>query len=282
MQLGNWQLDTVNGGRFRLDGGVMFGVIPKTLWDKVARPDHLNRIPVANNCVLARDGRHTVLIDTGYGGKHPKLDRSFYDMEEGTPLLESLMRLNVSAEDVDVVVFSHLHFDHVGGATQYNEHRQLKPTFPNARYVVGRCEWEEATSGAKELETAYPLPDILALRDTGRLTLVDDREPIVPGLCGRVTGGHTRGHLALMFESEGQTALYPGDVVPSTFHLRQMWHLAYDVYPLDTRRRKPALLGEAADQGWWILWNHDPTTAVSRVARDRKREFVTLDARPVL
>ena len=140
MHLGNWQLDTVNGGRFRLDGGSIFGVIPKTLWSTVVEPDKLNRVPLANNCVLARDGQQTVLIDTGYGGRFEPLDRKFYDLEAGTPLLKSLDQFGVSAEDVDTVVFSHLHFDHVCGALA-KEGDRLIPTFPKARHVVGRCEW---------------------------------------------------------------------------------------------------------------------------------------------
>jgi glyoxylase-like metal-dependent hydrolase (beta-lactamase superfamily II) len=151
-------------------------------------------------------------------------------------------------------------------------------TFPNAIHVVGRREWEDATSRAAELQTAYPWNDIQALRDA-RLVLIEDGEQIVPGLRAQVTGGHTRGHLALFFESGGQTAVYPADLCPSRAHLRRMWHPAYDVCPLETRRRKPVLLGAAADGNWWILWNHDPTVAVSRLQRDSTREFVTADAR---
>ena len=282
MHLGNWQLDTVNGGMFRLDGGVMFGVVPKHIWKHVAAADEQNRIQCANHCVLARDGRHTVLIDCGYGGKYSLLDRKFYDMEPGEPLLRSLASLGVAPEEVDHVVFSHLHFDHVGGATRFGSSGKLVLTFPNATFVVGRCEWEEACSQLPELATAYPSQDIIALGELTRPRLIEDGEEIVPGMTARLTGGHTLGHLSLMFRSNGQTALYPGDICPSTYHLRRMWHLAYDVYPLDTRRYKPRLLGEAAEHQWWMLWNHDPTTAVSRVVRDAKREFIAVDARASL
>ena len=283
MDLGNWQLDSVNGGRFRLDGGVMFGVVPRQLWQNVAAPDADNRIACANHCILARDGRQTVLIDTGYGGKYAPLDRRFYQMQDGEPLLESLNALQVAPEDIDTVVFSHLHFDHVGGATRFDAQQRRIPTFPRARHFVGSWEWEDAmVTAAPELDTAYPREEILPLYETGQLFVVNDSQTIVPGLRARVTGGHTRGHLALIFESGRETAIYPGDLCPSTAHLRQMWHLAYDVYPLETRRRKPELLGEAADRNWWVLWNHDPTVAVSRVVRDAKREFVTVEARPRL
>jgi glyoxylase-like metal-dependent hydrolase (beta-lactamase superfamily II) len=275
VHLGNWQLDSVNGGMFRLDGGVMFGVIPKSLWKGVAQPDEKNRVPVANHCVLARDGKHTVLIDTGYGGKYGKLDRKFYDMEPGDPLVQSLEQLNVSPSAIDTVVFSHLHFDHVGGATHHDIRGQMMLTFPNARHVTGTCEWKDATSRQPELQTAYSIRDIEPLR--GRICLVEDGDNIVPGLRAVVTGGHTRGHLALVFESQGQKAIYLGDICPSRAHMRRMWHTAYDTHPLETRRRKPALLGQAADEGYWVLWYHDPTVAASRVARDSKREFIATD-----
>ncbi|MBX3438774.1 MAG: MBL fold metallo-hydrolase [Planctomycetaceae bacterium] len=282
MRLGEWDLATVDGGRFRLDGGVMFGVVPKVIWESVIRPDEKNRIAVANHCVLARRGDRCILIDTGYGDKHAPLDRSFYDMPPGSPLVESLASLGLSVANIDTVVLSHLHFDHVSGAIQRGDDGRLRLTFPNAEHVVSRCEWEEATSGVPELATAYPSADIDVLHQSESLRLIDDEEEIAPGLVGRITGGHTRGHMALLFESAGHTALYPCDLCPSSLHLRRMWHLAYDVYPLETRRQKPRLMGQAADGGWWVLWNHDPQMAVSRVERHPKREFVAVDARPNL
>jgi glyoxylase-like metal-dependent hydrolase (beta-lactamase superfamily II) len=217
------------------------------------------------------------LIDTGYGGKFAKLDRRFYQMEEGEPLIASLAALGVAPDEIDTVVFSHLHFDHVCGATRFDARQRRVPIFPHAKHFVGRCEWEDATGGSPELETAYPLQDILPLYEAGLMHVVEDGQEIVPGLRCEITGGHTRGHIALYFQSAGQTAAYLGDVCPSTVHLRRMWHLAYDTYPLDTRRRKPELLTRAADEGWWILWNHDPRIAISRVLKDSKKEFVPVE-----
>src|SRR5579863_3465136 len=160
MNLGNWQLDTVDGGTLSLDGGVVFGVVPKTLWSNVITPDENNRVRLRNNCLLARDGRHVVLVDTGYGSKYGPLDRRFYEMDEGNPVLDSLARLGVAADDIDTVVFSHLHFDHAGGASHQNGNGRPVPTFNRARHVAGRLEWEDATSRAPELETAYPVENL--------------------------------------------------------------------------------------------------------------------------
>ena len=169
------------------------------------------------------------------------------------------------------------------GATRYDGQRRLVPTFSAACHVVSRIEWEDATSGRPELETAYTPENLIPLEQAGLLRLLErPSEEIVPGLRAVLTGGHTRGHLALLFESPAGKAIYLADVCPTTAHLRRMWCTAYDVDPLQTRRCKPALLGEAADAGWQILWNHDAKLAVSRVERHPKREFVPVEGQPQL
>lgn len=282
MQLGAWHLEIVNGGSFLIDGGVMFGVVPKHLWSNVQTPDESNRIRVACHCVLARNGRQTVLVDTGYGSKYGPLDRKFYGMEPGDPLLESLATVGLAADDIDIVLMSHLHFDHAGGGTRWDLQRRLVPTFPRAKYFIGRMEWEDATSDRPELRTAYWTDNLAPLEDAGQVELIDDNAEILPGLRTCVTGGHTRGHLLVRFDGGGQTLAYIGDLCPTTAHLRRMWHTAYDVYPLDTRRRKPQLLAEAAERRWWVVWNHDAKVAVSRVQVHPKREFVIVEPNPIL
>lgn len=279
MKLGHWQLDTVSGGRFMLDAGVMYGVVPKQVWQTVTPPDELNRIPFEIHCVLARSKGHTVLIDTGYGSKLSPLDRNAHAVVAGTPLVDGLAEFGVTVGDISAVVFTHLHWDHSGGATTFDAARQDVPTFPNAIYYVNRLEWEDAASGAPELSGSYSPENFAAFEKSGQLVLVEDNVEIAPGLWTRVTGGHTRGHQALIFESEGETAMYIGDLCPATSHVRRMWCAAYDLYPVETRRRKPELLGEAADRGWWVLWDHDPAIAISRVERHPKREFVIVEGR---
>lgn len=282
MRLGDWQLRTVSGGLFSIDGGAMFGLVPRTLWGNVAVPDALNRVRCASRCVLASNGRQNVLVDSGYGGKYGSLDRKFYAMESGEPLVESLAALDLTPDDIDLVVLSHLHFDHVGGCTRYDEHRRLVTTFPRARHFIGRMEWEDATSGAAELQSAYRAENLQPLEASGRIVLIDDNAEIMPGLWVQVTGGHTRGHLALRFESADQAALFLSDLCPTTAHVRQMWHTAYDTYPMDTRRRKPQILAEAAQGNWWILWYHDCEVAASRLRPHPRREFLIVDPLPSL
>jgi glyoxylase-like metal-dependent hydrolase (beta-lactamase superfamily II) len=277
MNLGNWQLDSINGGTFSIDGGVAFGIVPRTLWGKIMPPDENNRVRLGANCVLARDGRHTLLIDAGYGSKYTALDRGFYELEKGNPVVDGLASLGVNPDDIDTVVLSHLHWDHAGGATQYNAQRTLVPTFPRARYVIGRIEWEDATSQVPELKTAYPMQNLTPLSDAGVVVLVEGNSEIVPGLRAMITGGHTRGHLALKFESGGQAALFIGDVCATSMHLHRMWNLSYDTYPLVTRRIKPRLLGEVADERAWVIWPHDVRTVAARLERHPQRGFEVVD-----
>lgn len=277
MQLGDWRLDTVDGGRFSLDGGAMFGVVPKPLWSKARPADALNRIPCACHCVLCRDGERIVLIETGYGGKLTEKERELYAASPGEPLVESLAALGVAPDDVDAVVLSHLHFDHAGGCTRRDEQGRLAPTFPRARHYVQMDEWNAATSGAAELKGSYPLENLLPLAEAGLLEPIVGGGEILPGLRSLLTPGHTRGHQSLVLESRGQTAIFLGDMCPTSAHLRSLWCMAYDVYPLETRRNKPHVLGQAADEGWLILWDHDPDHAASRLARDDKKEFITVE-----
>jgi len=277
MQLGHWQLDTVSGGRFRLDGGAMFGIVPKPLWNKAAPADELNRIQLATNCVLARCDEATVLIDTGYGTKLSEKEQGHVAAEPVDVLVASLAACGVSPEKVDVVLFSHLHFDHAGGATRRDPSGAVVPTFPNARFAVGDLEWEDATSGALELQGTYPEENLAPLGESGRLWLLDDGEEVAPGLRVERTGGHTRGHQVAVFSAGGDTAAYLGDLCPTSAHMRRMWCMAYDTHPLVTRIRKPEVLSRAVDGNWLILWDHDPAMAAARIARDDRKEFVVTD-----
>lgn len=278
MRIGGWQLDLISGGRFRIDGGVMYGIVPKTVWQAVAPPvDSHNRTLVETHCIVARDGQHVVLIDTGYGGKYAPLDRKVYDLEPREPIVEELARLGIAPEDVTHVLFSHLHFDHAGGATRWNEARDIVPTFPRARHWVQRAEWEDAVSNAAEIRAAYPVQNFLPLADAQRIDLFENDGELLPGLSARLTGGHTRGHTTYWFEHAGDSLLFIGDICPSSGHIRPQWHTSYELYPMQTRQIKPQILAEAADRGTWIVWNHDVAVPVSRVTRHAKQDFAVIE-----
>ena len=278
MQLGRFDLTTISGGTFNIDGGTMFGVVPKVLWSKVFPCDEKNNIPQETNCVLVRDEDRNILIDTGYGSKFTEKKRNIFESQEGDPLAENLQAAGLSVEDIDVVILSHLHFDHAGGATRQNEDGTLSPTFPNAEYVAQRLEWVTATAGFPELRGAYPQDNLFPLKDSGQLRLVDGNVELLPGIRAVVTGGHTKGHSAIVIESDDETAVYLGDLCPTTRHLPSLWGMAYDVDTLELRRNKPQLLGQIVENNWWALFDHDPDHAAAKLLRDPRRDFAISDA----
>ena len=267
MQIGQWRLDSLDGGDFWLDGGVVFGIVPRTLWSGVFAPDEQNRVRLACRCLLARDGQRTVLIDTGNGGKWSPLDRRFYGIEPGNPIVDNLAKFGLEPDAIDYVVLTHLHRDHVGGASHWDENRRPTATFRRARHLIGRREWEDAIGQSPELQTAYPIENLTPLEHAGLIEIVDEQAELFRGLRVRHTGGHTRGHLAIQFESAGDGLLLIGDLCATTGHLHPMWNLSYDTFPLDTRRVKPKLLAEAAERRWWVMWPHDPKVCVAQIEK---------------
>jgi glyoxylase-like metal-dependent hydrolase (beta-lactamase superfamily II) len=282
MQLGEFELLTVSGGNYWIDGGSMFGVVPRTVWTRYIPIDEKSRIFQRTNCVLVRTGRENVLIDTGYGSKLTEKERKNFSVDPGEPLVESLESAGLTVDDIDLVVLSHLHFDHAGGATRFDAAGSVVPTFPRATYVVQRHEWVTANAGYPELRAAYHLPNFVPLKETGQLRLIDGNVEIIPGLRAWVTGGHTQAHQAIVIESGGEGAVYLGDICPTFRHLPSLWCIAYDLDLLTMRRIKPEVLGMIADRGWWALCDHDPDHAVAKLRRDEQREFATIDARSTL
>ncbi len=277
IRLGEIELLPVSGGRLWIDGGNMFGVIPRMLWQQVAVPDEQHRILVETNCVLVRTGTSLGLIDTGYGSKAAEKIRNRYSMEPGLPLLRNLARCGVAPEDIDWLILSHLHFDHAGGATYRDPTGQLRPTFPRARHFVQQREWDDATGELPELAGAYFLDDFVPLLDAGQLERVEDAAEIVPGVSVALTGGHTRGHQMVVLHSEDSWAVYPGDLVPTAAHLETFWTLAYDQFPLTVRRLKPEIIHDIVSQHRIILFSHDPSTPAGLLnhAVDGKLEITT-------
>ncbi|MEX1041549.1 MAG: MBL fold metallo-hydrolase [Pirellulaceae bacterium] len=280
MRVGEWEIDIVSGGSFLHDGGILYGVVPKSIWQTVTPADAQNLVPLTTNCLLARSVHGNLLIDTGHGDKLSPLDRKAHGVEPGWPLPEDLARLGLAPTDIRAVILSHLHWDHAGGATSRTK-ENVVATFPSATYYVHRQEWADATSGCVELSGGYSGSDYLPLMDEGRLVLIDHLAEIMPGVRVFQTGGHTQGHVAVAIESQGEGILYLGDVAPTAAHLRRMWCTAYDLNLSQTRKVKAELFGYAADRGLWVVWNHDPQIPVSKIVRHEKREFILSEAVPL-
>lgn len=267
------ELSVVSGGVFKLDGGSMFGIVPKPLWEKVCPPDENNRITNDTNCLLIQKDGRLILVDTGYGDKMTDRDQSIYGMS-GTTIVESLSARGVSAEDIDLVILSHLHFDHAGGATRMDREGRAVPAFPNAQYVVQKGEWEDALNDYGTMKTTYRSENYEPLMDRGVLTLVEGDVEIEEGIRVEVTGGHTRYHQLVKVESGDTRAVYSGDILPMTTHLRAPYNMAYDLFPYDTMVAKMRLLRQAADEGWIIALDHDAKVSAGRISREGEDRYV--------
>src|SRR5205823_409620 len=192
--IGNYTVDIVNAGPFRLDGGSMFGIIPKPLWERERRADERNRIQLAANCPLLRGRGEVLLIDSGNGTKLGPKEQEIFALDPAITLLGSLAGLGVRAEAVTLVLYTHLHMDHCGGGTIAGPDGAAVPTFPNARYCVQRQEWEDALTNRSTMRVSYRPENLLPLHESGQLQLLDGDTELLPGIRTIVTGGHTRAH----------------------------------------------------------------------------------------
>ncbi len=274
MKLGNLEFQIVSGGRFWADGGNMFGVVPRVVWQRLRPPDEFHRVLLETNCLICRIAGKLVLMDTGYGQRTDKRMCENYSLEGGHPLLRNMAAVGIAPQEVDVVVLTHLHFDHVGGATVTDESGRVRPAFPRARYFVQQAEWEDAAADRPELVGAYFRKDFELLEAEGVLEKIVGEAEILPGLRVQQTGGHTRGQQIVWVGQDAQKVVYTTDLCPSSDHLRAFWNMAYDQFPLEQRRIKPRILGRIADEGHVIVFDHDPKVKAATLARDPKQEFV--------
>lgn len=272
-RISDFTLHPLSDGQFRLDGGAMFGVVPKTLWEKRSPPDDRNRITLGLNALLVRRGREAILIDTGVGDKWDPKQAEIYAISHTTRLLECLRAEGLGPAEITHVVLTHLHFDHAGGATRLDESGKPVPTFPNARYFIQRGEWEYALSGNPRSRASYFPENYVPLEERCQVEWLEGDSRILPGLRTVLTGGHTRYHQIVLLGEEGQRAVYWGDLVPTTAHVDFPYIMGYDLFPMDTLAAKMIWIPRAEEEGMISVWEHDPTTPMGRIARDG-RKFV--------
>jgi len=273
MRLGDLELISLSDGRFALDGGAMFGVVPKPLWVKRTTPDDRNRIPLGLRPLLIRTGGRNVLIDAGIGEKMSPKDVDIYAMDRRTHLDHSLAAVGLTADDIDVVIASHLHFDHAGGFTRRVGER-LEPRFPRARYVIRRQEWEDATHPHERNRASYLAENFMPLQEAGVIDFVDHDGEVLPGIGVWRTGGHTMHHQLIRVESQGRVAIFTADLLPTTAHVDVPWIMGYDLYPMDTLHYKKAFLAEAVAREYVIFFEHDPAVAAGVIREERGKLHV--------
>jgi len=269
--LGDLELISLSDGFFALDGGAMFGVVPRTLWEKRLAPDDRNRIPLGMRPLIVR-GEKTMLIDAGCGDKFDAKFSEIYGLDRAYHLDHSLAEAGIAPEDIDIVLASHLHFDHVGGFTARAADGRIVPRFPNARYVAHRAEWEDATHPNERNRASYLAEDFVPLKDAGVLTLVDDGAEVMPGVTFRGSGGHTAHHQVVMVASGGRTAVFAADMYPTSAHIPDPWVMGYDLYPMDTLAFKRAFAREAVEREYLVFFEHDASMAAGLIReKDGKR-----------
>ncbi len=273
--LGALKVHAIQAGGQRLDGGAMFGVVPKPLWERRIAADARNRIALGMRCLLIEHPAGLVLIDTGAGNKETDKFHDIYGIENRgaggrTALEDGLAAVGARPADVAMVINTHLHFDHAGGNTYRDDAGAIRPSFPNARYVVQRGEYEYATHTNERTAASYFPANFVPVRDAGMLELIDGDHEIASGIRALASPGHVPFHQSVLIESDGAAALFLGDVVPTAAHLPLPWIMGYDVEPLVTLESKRRILARAMGEEWLVVFEHDATVAWGKVAHDGK------------
>ncbi len=262
-------MEVVPDAEFRLDGGAMFGVVPRALWSRVCPPDEHNRVRLNMNCLFVDTGSERILIETGIGSKWSPKQEEMYGIARERSLSDSLRAVvGCNAEDVTIVVNTHLHFDHAGGNTLLDDGRDARPAFPNARYFVSRAEYEHAERPHERDRASYLPDNWRPLVESGQLELKEDEYEVVPGLSMECVPGHSRTMQCFRLERGGRTLFGFADLVPTRAHVPSAWIMGYDLYPVETLEAKKRLLPEAAREGWLCLFYHDADAPLCRITEE--------------
>ena len=277
MQSNSWSWQLLRAGAFRLDGGSMFGIIPKTIWSRWAEPDEHNRIPLNANCLLLDNGSQKVLVETGCGDKWSDKERAIYALESRT-VMDALAEAGVAPEAISTVIVTHLHFDHAGGLTRLNGNGEAIRVFPNAEIVVQQREWEDALANKSTMKRTYLRNHLDPIRESVRL--VDGVAEVLPGIRVEPLPGHTWGIQGVFIDTpEMGTLVFPADMMPTAAHVHPAASMGYDMLPYEAMRTKLAFLQRAAEGSWQLLLGHEPGNPLASVHGDPETGF-SLDCRP--
>ena len=267
LPFGDLQLTMLHDGGFKLDGGAMFSVVPRPLWEKLAPPDDRNRIQLALRPLLVEADWGRLLVDCGAGDKMAPKQADIYALTRERHLDHALSDAGLTSASIDIALATHLHFDHFGGATVRTQDA-LVPRFPNARYVIRSAEWEDATHPHERNRASYLQEDFVPLKDAGVVDFFEGDQTIKPGVRVVRTGGHTGQHQIVYIESGGKTAVYVADMIPSMAHLQDPWVMSYDLFPMETLAFKRRFIREAIDREYLILFEHDPRISAGYIREE--------------
>jgi glyoxylase-like metal-dependent hydrolase (beta-lactamase superfamily II) len=271
MRIGNYDVYPIETGTFALDGGAMFGVVPKTMWEKAIAPDEKNRIGMASRALLLVGNGRKILIDDGNGSKFNEKLVGIYKIDNSrNDLISSLKKRGLSPSDITDVILTHLHFDHAGGSTFRDSDGVVKPTFPNARYYVQREHWEAANNPTERDKASFFTDDFLPLYERGILHFTEGEGEILPGIKCRICNGHTTALQAPLISDGATSLLYVADLMPTIAHVQLPWIMGYDLRPLVTLEEKRRILNEAVEGNWILFFEHDASVETCRLQRAEK------------
>jgi glyoxylase-like metal-dependent hydrolase (beta-lactamase superfamily II) len=274
LTLGNFELTALSDGIYHLDGGSFFGVVPKIVWSRKVQADDNNRVPTGLNSVLIRGnkdrGDKTVLIETGIGNKLSEKMAQLYG--QPAQLLDNLSQAGVSPDDIDIVINTHLHFDHCGWNT-LRQGDKIVPTFPNAKYYVQEGEWRHAHENQRDA-VSYMTDNYDPLVESGQMQLLHGDTEITPGISVQVFPGHTRDMQAVIIQSQGQTACYISDLIPTSAHLDLNWVMSFDLYPLETIESRKRYYSRAIPEHWLTMFTHDPNVPWAYLEKDPRGKII--------
>ena len=276
LTLGDFELSIFSDGIYPLDGGAFFGVIPKIMWSRKAAADEKNYVQAGLNSLLIRTGKKNILVETGMGNKLSERMVKFYG--QPAKLLSNLATAGVAPEDIDIVINTHLHFDHCGWNTVRGQDGKIVPTFPRAKYYAPEGEWQYARRPSDRDAISYIPDNYDPLVQSGQMTLLKGGEEIVPGISVKPFPGHTAHMQAVIVESGGRTACYISDLIPSTAHIDLTWGMAFDLYPLQTIESKKLYYAKAIAEKWLTVFTHDPKTPWAYVEKDELGKMVAKGA----
>ena len=275
--LGDFELYTIETGDIKLDGGAMFGVVPKTLWSRGIEPDEKNRIAMTMRCLLIKSNAtgKVYLIDNGVGTKFNKKMMDIYQIDFSEKTLEdSLKKQGFSFEDITDIIFTHLHFDHCGGTTFFDEDGELDYAFPNATYHINNRHWETATNPNAREQASFLKENIEPLKNSPKVNLVKDRIEYEPGLSTIIANGHTLGQQLPKIEADGKTIIFVADLLPTHVHLPLPWVMGYDMRPIETLDEKKAFLDKAVEKNWYLFLEHDLDKEIITIGNDGRKYYI--------
>ena len=269
MQFGDYRIEIIPDTEFRLDGGAMFGVVPRNLWSRVAPPDDQNRIRMNMNCLFIETDSEKILIETGIGEKWSAKHASMYGITRKQSLTESLRSIaGVEPDQITIVINTHLHFDHAGGNTSNRSDGTVIPTFPNARYLVSRAEWEHAEQPSERDQASYLPENWRPVNQSGQLELQASNYEVLSGLRMETHAGHNRSMQCWRLEQQGRTLFGFADLVPMRAHVQLPWIMGYDLFPVETLAAKKKLMPQAVREGWGCLFYHEPEVALYQIVEE--------------